>query len=111
VKAAASLYRMVSELVLLPGFIIKGTGGKNRYPKKLQTKSARLVKKIKIIPFGTFGGVFKKIAFENSNSNIKLNCLINRTISSGNSNSCRNIRSSKKHIKKFSVTCPMKKDK
>tara|TARA_B110000305_G_scaffold150943_1_gene167467 strand:+ start:107 stop:415 length:309 start_codon:yes stop_codon:yes gene_type:complete len=102
---------MVSELVLLPGFIIKGTGGKNRYPKKLQTKSVRLVKKIKIITLGTFGGVFKKIAFENSNSNIKLNCLSKIGIIPGNTTSFMNNRSPKKHIKKFSVTCPMKKDK
>jgi hypothetical protein len=64
-----------------------------------------------VLGFWGFGGVFIKIAFENSNSNIKLSCLINRTISSGNSNSCMNIRSPKKHIKKLSVICPMKKDK
>jgi hypothetical protein len=60
---------------------------------------------------GTFGGVFKKIAFENSNRNIKLSCLIKRFIIPGNTTSFMNNRSPKKHIKKFSVTCPMKKDK
>ncbi|PQB06106.1 hypothetical protein BST83_02095 [Polaribacter filamentus] len=56
-KSAVSLYSIVSVPGLKPGFIPKVTGNNILYPIKLKTKSAKLIKKTRIITFGTFGRI------------------------------------------------------